>query len=213
MLIPWHEWCFIYLFPGICCRIQVAVKLKKSLIQIWRNYGACENNLGLPLPTTRCVIWPELARTAHFPPRDECVSWIQAPRGTKSSGFAGKIPSLGGQRRHGRGSLGLLSLPHPWGFPHPLRESPEQSGLAQELEKGDGLETSSNPARTIFQSCSITGHCPSQDSFLKTISGAVFFPSYPCVLPDPSLPAPLIIQEDVAWREVFKLISQLLLHK
>lgn len=31
------------------------------------------------------------------------------------------------------GSLGKLSLSHPWGFPHPLRESPEQLGVAQEL--------------------------------------------------------------------------------
>lgn len=39
MLIPWPEWCFIYLVPEIGCRIQAAVKLKRiahpSLKELW----------------------------------------------------------------------------------------------------------------------------------------------------------------------------------
>lgn len=37
--------------------------------------------------------------------------------------------------------------------------------------------------------------------FSTPFQGQFLSPSYPSVLPDPPLPAPLIIQEDVAWRE------------
>lgn len=102
ILIPWHEWRFIYLFPEIRCRIQAAVDLKRIAHPNLKELLYLENKAGLSLPGNHYVIWCEFTKKAHFPARDKCVSWGVAwrpptPAWTISCPTASHIRSFSGQ--------------------------------------------------------------------------------------------------------------------